>query len=66
MFNANELRAEMARHGYTQKETANCIGMSERTFGRKMKKGTFGLDEAEKIVKLFNIENPSAIFFAAE
>ena len=64
MLNANELRAEMARNGYTQKELAKLIGISEKTFISRMKRGVFGTDEAFVIVKALNIKDPCSIFFA--
>lgn len=66
MFDANQLRAEIMRAGLTQKEVANSIGISANTFSTKMKSGTFGLDEAEKIIELLGIKDPSAIFFKRE
>jgi len=64
MFNPNQLRAEMARAGMTQKQVANSIGISENTFSKKMKDGSFGLEEAEKMITLLDIQDPGAVFFA--
>ena len=66
MFDANQLRAEIVRAGMTQKEVANSIGISANTFSIKMNTGTFGLDEAEKIIELLDIKDPGAIFFKRE
>lgn len=66
MFNANALKAEIARNGMTQSSVAKSIGISANTFSTKMKNGTFGIDEAEAISKLLNIGNPGAIFFDQE
>ncbi len=63
-MNANALRAEFAKNGLTQARVARLIGVSESTFSRKMKKGTFGIDEANKMIDALQIENPSQIFFA--
>lgn len=59
----NLLKAEMAKAGYTQEQTARAIGMDPSTFCRKMKKGTFFLKEAERMIILFDIQDPAEIFF---
>jgi transcriptional regulator with XRE-family HTH domain len=64
MLNRNALKAEMVRNGLTQKDVANAIGISEKTFISRMKKGDFRFDEAQIMVDLLMIENPAAIFFA--
>ncbi len=66
MFNANEFRAAIARRGYTQKRLAEEIGISEPSMHRKIKNGTFGLDEAQRIINVLEIEKPEDIFFAKE
>lgn len=66
MFNANELRAAIVRRGYTQKKLAEKIGISEPSMYRKIKNGSFGLEEAQKIIDVLEIENPEKIFFAKE
>ena len=65
MLDKNALRAEMARNGVTQKELAKTVGISEKTFILKMKKGVFGTDEAQIIIDTLGIRNPSEIFFAS-
>jgi DNA-binding XRE family transcriptional regulator len=64
MLNRNALKAEMVRNGLTQKDVAKAIGISEKTFISRMKKGNFRFDEAQAMVDLLRIKNPSAIFFA--
>lgn len=64
MLDRNALRAEMARNGLTQKDLAKAIGISEKTFISRMKKGVFGTDEAQTMVELLHIDNPTAVFFA--
>ncbi len=66
MLDRNGLRAEMARNGMTQKELAKKVGVSEKTFISKMKKGVFYTDEAQLIVDVLKIADPSAIFFAKD
>lgn len=63
-MNSNKLRGVIAERGFSQRDVANAIGISEKTFYLKMKKGVFGTDEAEKMIKLLNIENPAEIFLS--
>lgn len=63
MVKTNELKGIIVSRGYTQRKIAEHLGMTEKTFYLKMKKGKFGTDEAETMIKLLQIENPSNIFF---
>ena len=64
MLDTNALRAEMARKRVTQKELSKAIGISEKTFISRMKRGFFGTDEAQIIVDTLKLTDPAAIFFA--
>ena len=64
MIDTNALKAEMARNGCTQKQLAKKLGISEKTFISRMRKGVFGTDEAQILINELNIEHPSEIFFA--
>lgn len=58
MVNTRELRAAIARAGYTQEEVAKKIGISSYTFGKKAKnKGKFDVVEATKICKILGIND---------
>ncbi len=61
-MNVNALKAEFRKNGMTQAEVAKMIGMSETTMSRRLKKQDFGLDEAERLIKLLHIQNPGDIF----
>lgn len=61
--NVNLLKSYMVKAGYTQKELAKSLGISEQTLTRKLKKRVFGTDEAAKIVELLSIDDPKAVFF---
>lgn len=63
MINANLIRAKIVEHGLTQQQVAEMIGMSKKTFSLKMKNGKFGLDEAQKMVDLLQIDQPEKYFF---
>lgn len=66
MLDRNALRAEIVRNGFTQKDIAKNLGISEKTLISRMKKGVFGTDEVEKLIFLLKIKDPQAIFFATE
>lgn len=66
MLDRNALRAEIVRNGKNQKEIAKILGISEKTFISRMKRGVFGTDEVEVLVRELKIKNPSEIFFARE
>ena len=54
----------MARNGVTQQALAKEIGISEKTFISRMKRGAFGTDEAQVIIDVLKISDPASIFFA--
>ena len=66
MINANLIRAKIVEKGMNQKIVAEKIGMSEKTFSIKMNNGKFGLDEAERLIQLLEIDQPIKYFFAKD
>lgn len=66
MIKTNELKAEIVKKGYTQQEMAKLIGISPKTFYEKMKKGVFGSNEIQLMIRHLDIKDPIAIFFANE
>lgn len=64
MVATDKLRGIIAERGMSQRQVANKLGITEKTFYAKMKKGSFGTDEAEKMIHLLRIESPAEIFFA--
>lgn len=66
MLDRNALKAEIVRNGLTQKDVAKMIGISEKTFISRMRRGVFGTDEAEVMIRLLGIKHPAEIFFANE
>lgn len=64
MIKTDELRAIIAKEGYSQSDVAKKIGITPKTFYEKMAKGIFGSDEIQVMIKMLNIENPISIFFA--
>lgn len=63
-MNVDKLRGVMAERGCTQAQLAQVLEVSPKTLYNKMKRGVFGTDEVEKMVRHLHIENPSDIFFA--
>lgn len=61
-MNTAKLKGIIAEKGLSQREVAKAIGMTEKTFYTKMKKGVFGTDEAIAMVELLRIDNPADIF----
>lgn len=66
MIKTDELRGVIAKRGTSQRKVAEAIGITEKSFYEKMKRGIFRSDEIEKMVNLLKIENPSEIFFASK
>lgn len=62
MVATDKLRGIIYERGTSQRKVASELGMTEKTFYSKMKKGVFGTDEVEKMVELLNIHNPAEIF----
>lgn len=65
-MNTAKLKGIIAERGYSQREVAKHIGITEKTFYSKMKKGVFGTDEATAMIRLLHIENPADIFLHQE
>ena len=66
MVNTNKLRGIIAERGLDQKDVAEMIGKSPKTFYEKMKRGKFDSDEIMSMVSGLSIENPTEIFFAVD
>lgn len=62
MVATDKLRGIIAERGLSQRKVAKELGISERTFYTKMKKGVFGTDEAMQLIDILHIENPVEIF----
>lgn len=64
MVDTNKLRGIIAERGMSQRKVAESLGIAEKTFYTKMKKGVFGTDEAEQMISLLSIDNPVEIFLS--
>ena len=63
MVNTKEIKACMVRKELTQREVAEKLNMSEKTFYLRMKNGVFGSDEIEILIELLGIDDPMSVFF---
>lgn len=66
MIKTDELRGVIAKNGYSQSDIAKMIGVTPKTFYKKMKNGVFGSDEIQIMINNLQIEDPISIFFAQE
>ena len=64
MVLVNELKQLIREKGFSQREMAQILGMSETTFCRRLKKGVFTSTEMETMVRVLELEHPEALFFA--
>ncbi|MDD7602216.1 MAG: DUF739 domain-containing protein [Firmicutes bacterium] len=64
MVDTSELRCIMAKRNVSGVQLAKALNMAPKTFYSKMKKGVFGSDEIEAMIKVLSIDNPMAVFFA--
>jgi transcriptional regulator with XRE-family HTH domain len=63
MIQVNELKGVIVKNGLSQKDVAKHLGISDKTFYEKMKKGVFDSDEIESMIHLLGINDPVQIFF---
>ncbi|MBR0090608.1 MAG: DUF739 domain-containing protein [Lachnospiraceae bacterium] len=64
MINTDKLRGIIVERRTSGMELAKSLGISQKTFYDKMKKGVFGSDEIDKMIEILEIDNPTEIFFA--
>lgn len=62
-INKNLYRAALAKAGYTQEQLAKALGIAESTLIRKVKNDAITMDEANKIIEILKIDDPSSVFF---
>ena len=65
MIDINALKAEWVKVGLREKDVAELIGMTPKTFSLQLKKGVLGSDTIEVLIKKLEIKNPMEIFFAS-
>ena len=64
MLATDKLRGVIAERGLSQKKVAEQLGITEKTFYTKMKKGVFDSTEISAMIEILHIKNPVEIFFA--
>ena len=64
MVDTNKLRGAIAENGMSQRQVAGMLGITEKTFYLKMKKGIFDSNEMSAMIKILEIKHPADIFFA--
>lgn len=66
MIKIDELKGFIAKKNLSQARVAEMLGITPKTFYSRMKKGVFGSNEIEILIKELDIKNPMEIFFAKE
>lgn len=66
MINTNLLKGRIVSKGLTQRKMAKMLGIAEKTFYDKMKRGVFTSNEIEAMMAILDIDNPVEIFFAKD
>lgn len=66
MIRTDLLRGLIAQRGTSQRKVAHVLGITEKTFYQKMKKGIFSSDEILGMMELLEITEPTEIFFTKE
>lgn len=66
MIRTDKLAGLIVERGMSQTGVAKALGMHPKTFYAKMHKGVFDSDEIQKMISLLSIDDPLAIFFAAQ
>lgn len=64
MINTDALRGRIYEKRLSQRKVAKTLGMTEKTFYSKMKRGVFDSDEITEMIALLDISDPVPIFFA--
>lgn len=66
MIDVNELKGRIIAQGYTQKEIASILKITDRGLRYRFKKGRFNNNEIEILIKVLQIKNPMDIFFTTK
>lgn len=66
MIDKNKLKGAIISKGYTIDSFSQAMGMSRTAFYRRLRRGWFGTDEVQSMMKKLDIADPTPIFFADE
>lgn len=64
MVKSNEIKGLIVKNNLKQQDVAKMLGISPKTFSKKLRERKFNTDEMYSLIKILHIENPSEIFFA--
>lgn len=63
MIDTKKLSGIIVENGLSGRKVAAYLGIAEKTFYSKMKKGVFDSDEIYAMIDLLKINNPMEVFF---
>lgn len=63
MIDSKALSKIIFDRNLSQRKVAHHLGITEKTFYSKMKKGVFDSDEIEEMIKFLGITEPMPVFF---
>ncbi|MDR3258283.1 MAG: hypothetical protein LBT51_01550 [Fusobacteriaceae bacterium] len=66
MILTGKLKGKIAEKGYTQVEISKRLGISTKTFRKRMKTGIFQSDELDILAEILGITDVCEIFFIPE
>lgn len=66
MIRTDLLLEVIAKRGTSQRKVAKKLGITDKTFYQKMKKGVFTSTEIYQMIEILSIEEVKEIFFAKE
>ncbi len=62
-MNIRLLKEQIVKNGLTQEDIAKELGISETVFNKRLKRGEFGSEDAQQLIRLLEIDDPVPIFF---
>ena len=63
MIDVGKLRGAIVEKGFSQRQVAKELGITEKTFYDKMKKGVFSSAEIDVMIGLLGMTEPMNVFF---
>jgi len=63
MIDIGKLRGTIVEKGFSQRRVAKELGITEKTFYNKMKKGVFSSAEIDAMICLLDMREPMKVFF---
>lgn len=67
MVDTKKIKALMVENDYTRQTLAKEIGITARSLGGRLRgESSFTLNEAQNLIRVLHIDNPSEIFFCEQ